>query len=256
MKTGYDPALRKNISVQEYQREYGSKLDAKGQPRPRPDVLCPACSERLHTVGENLSPVDATWAHDPSPSQWCPIKDSGLAKYALLAPSHLSTATASALRASFFRNWELHWSYARTFAEYADIKTFAGFIQHADRVQLWAHATLQEWQIPYTFLTTCEFPPPDGKAAARRSSWLRFCFDSKLRTLEDLWIRIIPDLRFLKLHYKPPGAGEPTARHFSHCEVFSPDANWMTRHRPAPAHAFAVRHMHARFAVELGPCPV
>jgi len=256
MKTGFDPRLGANVTVEQYHHDYGAKLGGDGKPRVRPSVICPACSDSLHTVGESGALIDATWAHDPSPKSWCPIKDSGAAKYILLRPTCPAPAVAAALRKSFFENWAAHWSYARSFASYADIEAFSGFIQHADKTQLWAYATLQEWQLPYAFLATCEFPPPKGSAAVRRRNWLRFRFDAKLRTLEDLWIRIIPDLRFLKLHYRKPRTGEPTAAHYIDCETFVPEQNWMSTHAAVPPHVFAIRHMHARFPAELGPCPV
>jgi len=160
------------------------------------------------------------------------------------------------LRKSFFEKWALHWSYARSFASYANIEAFSGFIRYADSIDLWAHATLREWQLPYTFLATCEFPPPKGLAAARRKEWLRFRFDAKLRTIEDLWIRVIPDLRFLRLSYSLPRKGEPTASHYLNCDNFAADPNWMTTHHLVSPHSFAVKHMHASFPVELGAPPI
>lgn len=256
MKTGYDPRLRANLTVQDYHERYGAKLDGKGMPRTRPHMLCPACSTPLHTVGESGALVDATWAHNPSPAIGCPIKDSGAEKYALLRPVYKNDAAAEELRRRFFKNWELHWSFARSFAELANIEAFSGFIRHADKMSLWSYMTLNEWQLPYTFLATCEFPPPKGKAAGRRTQWLRFRFDSKLRTIEDLWIRVIPELKFLRLNYRTPHVGEPTSRHYIDCSVYVPDENWMATHTPIPPHPYAVRHMRKSFPAELGVHPV
>lgn len=174
----------------------------------------------------------------------------------MLQDEQPAPAAATALRESFFRNWRLHWGYARSFARYADVEGFSGFIRYADRTELWAYATLQEWQLPYTFLATGEFPPTTGEAAALRREWLRFRFDAKMRTIEDLWIRVLPDLRFLRLRYRNPRSGDPTASHYIDCDTFIPDPGWMVTHAPAPPHPFAVRHMHAAFAGGLGPCPV
>lgn len=256
MKTGYDPRAGDSITVAQNHKRYGAKLDRYGNPRVRPPVICPACSHSLHTVGETGALVDATWAHDPAPGLFCPIKDSGSSKYELLSPTTPNLAAAKALRASFFKNWRAHWSYARDLAAYAGIETFIGFIRHADRVDLWAHATLQEWQLPYTFLATCEFPPPKGVAATKRREWLRFRFDAKLRTIEDLWIRTLPGLRFLRLYYRKPRTGDPTEAHYIDCDPFTPDPGWMTTHRVVPPHTFAIRLMHKSFPGELGPSPV
>lgn len=244
-----------SITVQAYQDRYGPKLDGKTA-RERPPVICPACEEELHTVGENIALVDAVWAHKPSPFTTCPIKLGGTSRYALLTPRTPDHARAEALRARFFENWRAHWSYARSFAKFADIEAFSAFIDHADRSNLWAYATIEEWQLPYTFLSMCEFPPPAGRAAVLRRDWYRFRFDSKLRSLEDLWIRVIPDLRLLRLVYRTPRRGVPTITHYLDYKSFTLDSSWMASHVAATPHDFAVRHMHTAFPLELGPSPV
>ncbi|MBY0233819.1 MAG: hypothetical protein K2W93_02475 [Burkholderiaceae bacterium] len=253
MKTGFEARLGRNITVAEYHHHYGAKL-IEGKPNPRPPVICPACRGALHTVGE-ADLVDATWAHNPTKA-FCPIKDSGKSKYELLTPKAPVPAAAIALRNSFFINWKQHWSFARSLADFAGIEDLIGFIRHADRIGLWGHATLSEWHLPYVFLATCEFKPPKGKARSRRPEWLRFRFDSRLRTIEDLWIRILPNVKFLKLKYRAPRSGVPTAGHYIDCDLFDLDRAWMTTHVPDPPHAYALKEMHAAFAVELGPLPV
>lgn len=252
MKKGYDAKQGRNITVAEYHHEYGAKL-IDGKPNIRPPIICPACRQLLHTVGEAVL-VDATWAHNPS-LLFCPIKDSGKSKYELLKPKAPIPAHALALRESFFRNWRLHWSFARSFADFAGIEDLIGFLRHADRVNLWGHATLREWHLPYVFLATCEFKPPKGKARTRRPEWLRFRFDARVRTIEELWIRILPDVKFLKLKYRPPRSGVPTAGHYIDCEIFDLDPGWMTTHVPDAPHKYAVKEMHSAFKVELGPVP-
>lgn len=256
MKTGYDARIGANLTVPQYFDKYGPKNDEFSRPRTRPSVICPACSQVLHTVGETGGSVDGNWAHPRDPGHICPIKDSGASKYELLRPRAPNPAAAAALRRSFFEHWQAHWSFARSLAPFADIEGFSGFIRYADRTDLWAYTTLREWHLPYVFLSTCEFPPPTGKASSRRTEWLRFRFDSKVRTIEDLWIRVIPDLRFLKLRYRKPRSGSPLARHYIDSVIYTPDASWMATHTTVPPHVFAVGHMHAEFPAELGRLPV
>lgn len=230
-----------------------STAPIEGKPNIRPPVICPAYRGALHTVGE-ADFVDATWAHNPT-RVFCPIKDSGKAKYELLSPKAPVSAHAIALRQSFFENWRLHWSFARSLADFAGVEDLIGFLRHADRANLWGHATLREWHLPYVFLATCEFRPPKGKTRARRPGWLRFRFDSRLRTIEDLWIRILPDVRFLKLKYRAPRSGVPTASHYIDSDLFGLDPTWMATHVPDAPHAYAANEMHTTFGVELGTVP-
>ena len=252
MKTGFDPSLNKQLTVRQYHAQYGPKLDDDGNERSRQILICPACDSALHTVGEASGLVDATWAHDPDPRIWCPIKDTGAVKYQMLTPTEPDEIAAAQLRLAFFANWRLHWGMVRDFANFAGVETFIGFIKHADRTNLWAHVGLPEWHLPYICLATCDFPPPKGKAAAYRSTWLRFRFDAKLRTIEDLWIKVIPDLRFLTLRYRKPRSGEPTVSHYIDCQVDAPTPTWLTRAFRAP-HPHAVGAMLAAFPKELGP---
>lgn len=252
MKTAYDAQSASYVTVAQYHSLYGSKL-LNGKLNSRPDTFCPACDEKMHIVGETKL-VDATWAHNPSPT-FCPIKNSGASKYSLLQPNFPDPARAAALRTSFFKNWKMHWSYVRSKAVFADVVDLSAFIAEADRTNLWGHATVCEWQLPYIFLATCEFPPPKGKAATHRKTWLRFRFDARVRTIEELWIRIQPDVRLLQLQYRNPRSGMPKVSHYLDSKSWPLDADWMTKHSLIAPHAFAIRHMHARFPSELGPLP-
>lgn len=246
MNTGYDSRLSRSLPVEQYKDRYGPKLDARGMPRSRPSVVCLACWGTLHTVGEDSLTVEAVWAHDPDPHVSCPVKDTGGIRYKLLPPTTPDTAAAQALRDAFFASWQKHWGHIREIANYADIDTLVGFLRHADNSNFWAHSGLHEWHIPYIFLATCDFPPPSGVAGTRRKHWLRFRFDARVRTLEDLWIRVLPNLRFLRFHYRKPRTGEPTPAHFIDMDAITPDSTFLSRTFPPP-HPYASRAMVAAF---------
>jgi hypothetical protein len=129
----------------------------------------------LSTMATTMSPV---------------LAGEGGAKYALLSPNTLNQHSGKALRDAVLHHWKSHWGHIREIVRAADIDTFIGFIKDADRARLWEHVGLVEWHVPYIFLATCEFPPSaNQKARELRPDWLRFRFDSRVRTLDDLWIR-------------------------------------------------------------------
>lgn len=252
MKTAFDTSSSENMTVERYHHMYGAKLvDQKLNPRPR--VICPACEETMSTRGEGVL-VDATWVHTPSDT-FCPIKNSADSRYEILAPKAPNLAIAADLRRSFFDNWALHWSYARSKAAFADILDFIAFVTYADKKGLWGYSTILEWQLPYIFLVTCEFPPPKGKAASFRRDWLRFRFDARVRTLEDLWIRVLPGVRLLRLRYRKPRSGVPGVTHYLDSHSWDLDSDWMRTHTVVPPHEFALSRMHDAFPSELGPLP-
>lgn len=251
MEYAYDPKACRSLNVDQYKDLYGPKRDQNGEPRYRPVLKCLACDTTLHTVAEDSAAAVRTWGHDPSPGVYCPIKSSGKESYELLAPREVDVARGVELRASFFRNWALHWGYVRDIAPLADVLTFIGFLREADRTKFWQQRHLEEWHLHYVFLSTCEFPPPKGAAAAYRPEWLRFRFDGRYRVLEDLWIRAGTNFRFLRLKYRAPlRKKSPGPADFIVAEPIAVDSAWMTR-TFAPPNLFAIDRMTKAFPREL-----
>ena len=251
MEYAFDPRTGRSLNVDEYKDLYGPKRDARGNVRTRPVLRCLACGVALHSVAEDSATAVRTWGHDPSPGTYCPIKAEGGERYEVLPPTNVDPAAGEALRTAFFRRWQKHWGYVRDIAPFADIFTLIGFLPAADRTRFWDQRHLEEWHLPYVFLSTCDFPPPRGKAAALRTEWLRFRFDGRYRTLEDLWIRAAPDFRFLRLRYRVPARRkEPGPVHFIVAEPIAASPAWMARAYP-PALPFAIDKMERAFPREL-----
>lgn len=233
MEQSFEPNRRRKFSVEQYVDEFGPKLDATGQERNRPTMICLACGSMMHTIGENGPLRDATWGHNPSKGNgpWCPLKEKNGAKYEMLAPVDPDREAGKALRHDFFANWQIYWGFICQLAPMADIHTLVGFLKHADVIRLWEQRNLRQWHLPYIFLSMCEFPPPvSRKAASIRSRWLRFRFDARVRTLEDLWIRTDGDWAFLKTSYRVPSrAASPGPKHLIDVELITPDPGFLTQ---------------------------
>lgn len=151
------------------------------------------------------------------------------------------------MRASFFANWQKHWGYIRDVAPYADIHTLIGFLRSADTTELWNQRNLEEWQLPYVCLATCDFPPPTGVAAVHRPEWLRFRFDDRYRTLRDLWIESEPDFTFLRLTYrKPARKKEPGPTEFIKADYVDVDRRWLEGAYATP-HKYVIAAMDRAF---------
>jgi hypothetical protein len=255
MEFAYDPASRSNVNVDQYKELYGPKLDERGQFRRRPTLRCLACDVTLHTVAEDSATPVRTWGHDPSPGTYCPVKSEGGERYELLPPVEADPLAGARTRAGFFQNWQTHWGYIRGVAALADIFTLIGFLRAADRTRFWDQRHLEEWHLPYVFLSTCEFPPPSGVAAAHRPEWLRFRFDGRYRTLQDLWIRGEPNFRVLRLRYQAPARKrDPRPADFIAAEPVPASATWQAGGY-APVKAFQVAQMERAFPAELGAAP-
>lgn len=253
MEYAFDPQTGSNLNVDQYKDLYGPKRDAQGNLRARPILSCLACNTRLHTVAEDTGTAVRTWGHDPNPDTYCPIKADGGGRYEVLQPRDVDPAAGAVLRAAFFNHWQKHWGYVRDIAPFADILTLIGFLQAVDRTRFWEQRHLEEWHLPYIFLSICEFPPPTGKAATFRTQWLRFRFDGRYRTLEDLWIRAAPRFEFLRLRYRAPARKkEPRPTDFIVAEPIRVNPDWMARAYPPPQ-PFAIDKMRKAFPRELEP---
>lgn len=253
MKRAYIPSKKEKYAVERYVHEFGPKLDKYGKRRWRPKAECLACGESVHSIGENGPLRDATWGHDPG-GPWCPVKEKGGGKYKLLPPATPNQEAGKTLRAAFFAQWERHWGFICKLAPMSDIHTLIGFIQHADSIRLWEQRGLQEWHLPYIFLTMCDNPPPkSAKGSAVRGEWLRFRFDARIRTIEALWIRVEPDWMLLKLIYRVPARGaEPGPKHLIDVQPVAPEPDFMISGTLLPPpHPYQVSEMAKAFPDEL-----
>ena len=253
MKTSVHPTSKIRYTVERYVREYGSQFDAAGHEQRRPSLVCVSCGHPMHTVAENGPLENATWSHNFSKdAPWCPLKETNGGKYPLCAPIALDSIASQKIRQKFFEHWQLHWSHILEIAPFCEISKFVRFIEHADSIRFWAHSGLEDWQIPYIFLATCDFPPPKNKkAAASQPEWIRFRFDARIRHTNDLWRRNGENWEFIRSSYTAPAQGrEPNPTEIIDVEPIFPDSKFLERVKPE-AHATHIKAMKMYFPWEV-----
>jgi hypothetical protein len=135
-------------------------------------------------------------------------------------------------------------------APHPDTRTLVGFVQTADRTRFWEWRHLQEWHLPYVFLSACDFPPPNGRARIFRPEWLKFQFAGRYRTVEDLWIRASAGYRFLRLVYRAPRNRDPEPTYVIRAESVPVTPTW-TNERYRVPNEFAINIMTRAFPEEL-----
>ena len=245
METAFHARVGRNVSVKEFKELEGPKLDGRAMPRQRPLPICLACRVPLHTIGEDSGTVVPTWGHDPSKGTYCPIKTDGGGRYELLPPTERDVAAGERVRAQFFAHWMQHWGFIRAVAPYADIYVFVRFLKRMDSLGLWEQRHLEVWHVPYIFLSSCDFPPSGG-----RMTWLRFRFDGRYRTIQDLWIRAEPGFHFLCLEYRAPARKpEPGPNEFIAAHPVYVGTRWLDDTFASP-HEVALREMKRAFSDE------
>lgn len=248
-------------SVVEYSAHYGGKHDKRWAFSPRPNARCTACREPMKLVGEDRPPHDRHFSHigssDDAP--YCPLRNIADHKYEFLTEAPEDSAHGRALRASFFRNWKYHWRLLNSHLDgISDVFAFINMIHVADKTRLWNRPSLQEWELPYIFLVWQDYPPVRNKKAGGylRKEWYRFWFDSRVRTLEDIWIRTQGRWTIVRATYAIPRTGKaPGLAQLRKTKVIYVDDGFLTRAAPPEPRRFAIEKMHEAFPKELGPVP-
>jgi hypothetical protein len=251
MKKAYDSECKEHITVEQFENKYGKPIDQFGNKNQHGGhIVCPACDAVMSTRGQSLPLRDQTWVHPRDRTSYCPLKDIGKIKYELLTPTQRSIDQGDGLKLAFFQNWRRHWGFICTLAPMTDVNLFVAWINDMNRKNIWGYQQLEEWQLPYIFLTTCEFPPPtNDRAKQYRSSWIRFFYNDRVRTIEDLWIYIVPQWSLLKLSFVAPNGKlkKPNNDDLISAEIISPDLVWLDKNYREP-HEFVVRIMDSNFS--------
>jgi hypothetical protein len=242
----------RRFTVEEYVDEFGTKKDGNGNLRVRPTVVCVACRQPMHTVSENIPSTARTWGHNPDPNAWCPLKQSAGERYEILPPIDPNPEAGAAIRSSFFENWEHHWAHTAEIVPMVSIFLFINFIKEADRKKLWENRGMQEWFLPYIFLSMYEIEPPHSATGRKtRPHWVRCRFDARVRTFGDLWIRPQGDWGFIRSEYRvPPRGGVPGPTHLIDTDPVTPDPDFLARVKPY-ANSFERDKMKSNFPVEI-----
>lgn len=249
MKTALHPYTNKSITVLNYINEFGTKLDAYGNEQIRPPARCPACSGEMHTRGETNPTVDGVFSHQPNTTHFCPLKASAGEPYIVLPPVDEDHNRTTALRTSFMRNWKYHYSLMKSYLKVLNVFDFINLIKFADKNRIWSYRNLEENQIPYVFLVLKEFPPVKYQGKYIRRDWVRFWFDSRVRSLDDLWIETNGDWLLIKAIYaKPRSGGTPTHKQLKDTEILQADLDFLNVDEPKLAD-FVIQQMQQEFGV-------
>lgn len=254
MERAFHPTRDERITVQKYLSEFGSKLGPNGEHRKRPRSRCPVCLEHMKIVGDDRPPHDQLFSHignmNPAP---CPLRNSADHKYAFLQEAPQDSAAGKALRRSFFKNWEIHYAKMKKLLNgFVNAEDFINLISEADRARLWHRSKLSEWELPYIFLVWKEWKPVKNKKTGDilRKEWIRFWFDSRIRTIDDIWIRTQGTFRIIKARYTPlKRGGIPGLRHLVDTDDVEIDPDFLTFPHNKP-HEYVIQMMKRAYPDE------
>jgi hypothetical protein len=202
MKTVLHPHEFKPITAEQYLGEYGSKHDPKWQNEERPRTRCTACLRVLRLTDESRPVFDQTFGHMPNPMEFCPFKTGTQNNYLTLGNTPKNPARGAEIRSLFFQNWPWHFELIKSYVGHVDIFDFIQRIELADKDDLWGCSNIQEWEIPYVLMVWLPFKPilTISKTSNQplREQWVRFWYDSRVRTINDLWIEVQEPLTMIR----------------------------------------------------------
>jgi hypothetical protein len=204
MRIAKDPFDEVSITPIHYQERHGKPVSASGAVNNRPAAKCPACDGDLHLKGELDPAVETIFSHNPTKA-FCPIKESARHNYEILEKKDEDPERSAALKAAFFSSWKRHWNQFRRYVGHADIKDFIALVKYADRKGIWRYRSLREHEILAIILVIKDFQPveaSDGRVL--RKHWVRFWFESSVKTLDDFWNLPEARRRLIKASYDLP----------------------------------------------------
>ena len=200
MKCAWDHTIGKSVTVFEFTERHGPRMDTMGNRNTRPTLYCLVCKTPLNPMGESSPRRAAAWRHYANPRTSCPLK-TGVAKTYYLPVPRFPSGQGHRLREAFFRNWHQHWSRVCEIYPDTNIDKLVAFIKEADQTSFWEHQGLHEWLIPYIFLVTCDFSALVNKDTPTPPESVRFILDSRVRTIEDLWVPAARPFALTRLTY-------------------------------------------------------
>jgi hypothetical protein len=232
MKTAFDPFIDEIIDVPEFFKRYGTKHDPKWETTERPRARCTACQRPTRFNDENRPAFDQGFAHMPDKNAFCPFKKGSDANYLSLNDVHKDSQHGQVLRQAFMSHWQWHFKLMNHYVSGFDIYDFIHRVRLADTQKLWDCSNLQEWELPYVMLVWQPFKPilattqRTGKPI--RQQWVRFWYDARVRTIQDLWIRVEQPLTLVRATYSTSErAKSPNVEDIDQTKVMTIDTHFL-----------------------------
>lgn len=208
MRIALHPYKEKNITVEDYLREFGRRPLWNNNDA-RPAAQCPFCRKELVIRASSTPQSTGHFAHQQH-SGPCPVKTMNAKPYLNFLPHHPDKTHARFLKQQFFRHWQQHYYLMNRLTKNLQPPEFEKLLHQADNLRIWEYSGLQEHEIPYVLCTLADFPPQaknENEIKEKpwlRRCWFRFWFDSPIEDFNHLWIEGNRPTGYWITYYRPP----------------------------------------------------
>lgn len=266
MKVARHPKTRKPVTIPEYRRDYGPSYRGRTKLN-LPAATCPACHQELLIRGVHDPQDRQTFAHLPvtpeRPEVFCTIKLAGKHKYAVLCPVDHDPRLAQELRASFFKNWKVHWRRFKQYIGHVDVDDFIDVLKVADKANVWGYRAMKEHEVIIALMLISDFKPvlalrplrvqpqqaatpesiaaptteaqgrPQPKPKPWRKNWIRFWFESRARSFDDFWNLSLENKVIIRVEYAvPEGETKLDPDYLDSFKVINVSHNYLAHREP------------------------
>jgi hypothetical protein len=213
---------------------------------------CPVCLGELSVAadtGADARHLKHRFAQDEAR---CPLSTPSYQPEGLII-SHIRDAEVERRhRKAFIDRWPYHYNEMKQLASSLTMQRFTRLVDYADVMNLWSYPNLDQRDLPCVLLALADFMIDHGRGPL---TWVRFCFDARVRDVGDLWAPGGREVQFFMMRYREPSATPfPTARQLQKWGALPRSTRFLDG--PAPQLNAIDMQMFRRFLTTRPPGPV
>lgn len=240
-----DPAVDPYLST-------GEPFSGKHGPSAQQYAWCPVCLGELTATpdkGADARHFKHRFAQDEAR---CPLSTASYQPEGLRVGLQRDAEAERRHRKAFVDLWSYHYAAMKQLAPSLTMQRFTRLVEYADVLNLWSYRELDQRDLPYVLLALADFMIEHGRGPL---TWVRFCFDARVRDVGDLWVPGGRDVQFFRMQYREPSATPfPTAKQLQNWEAVPRSASFLDE--PAPRLNVIDVQMFRRFLTSRAPGPV
>jgi hypothetical protein len=250
----HPPAGRSNASdpaVDPYQGT-GEPSSGKQGPGTQQYAWCPVCLGELAASPEKGADARHFKHRFAQDEARCPLSTASYQPDGLNISQARDGEVERHHRKAFVDLWSYHYAAMKQLAPSLTMQRFTRLVEYSDVLNLWSCRELEQRDLPYVLLALADFMIEHGRGPL---TWVRFCFDARVRELGDLWKPGGLDIQFFKMQYREPAATPfPTAKQLQSWEAVPRSAGFLDE--PPPRLNVIDVQMFRRFLTSRPPGPV
>jgi hypothetical protein len=245
------PLADESSAVDPY-AETGEPSSDKPGPGTQQYSWCPVCLGELSVTSDRSADARHFKHRFAQDEARCPLSTGSYQPEGLNVSHARDAEVERRHRKAFVDHWSHHYTEMKQLAPSLTVQRFTRLVEYADVINLWSYPNLDQRDLPYVLLALADFMIEHGRGSL---TWVRFCFDSRVRDVGDLWAPGGREVQFFRMRYREPSATPfPTAKQLQNWGALPRSTSFLDG--PAPKLNVIDVQMFRRFLTSRPPGPV